>query len=196
MKTLDDYYPGVEDAKIERELQIQPRIKKPALPSLAAIRKQIENLATELQESKDAYQNLSLDEYYAPLKALEAEQARLRDELAKVEADIAEFNSHGTPKQGYTDHICRGEHEVTQIAGLLLNKLTDEASLATFKVPADRLPPETRKALAIQFEDKLRRFANTFYTRTAKAKNLTDLQLTERSEQLVADLETIAKENL
>lgn len=83
-----------------------------------------------------------------------------------------------------------------QIAGLLLAKLTNEAALETFKVPADRLSPETRKDLSLQFEDRLRRFANTFYIRTARAKNLTDLQLTERSEQLVADLETIAKENL
>ena len=185
----------ISTREIQNERTLPARIQKPALPSLAVIRRQLENLITELQESKEDYQNLSLDQYYAPLKDLEAEQSRLRTELDKVEADIAEFKSHGTPKQSYTDHVVRSEHEVMQIAGLLLTKLTDEA-LATFKVPADRLSPETRKDLSLQFEDRLQRFANTFYTRTGRAKNLTDAQLTERSEQLVVDLETIAKENL
>jgi hypothetical protein len=196
VKTLDQFYKGVDEANLERERQVPPRIRKQALPSLAEIRNRIESLITDLKESKDAYQNLSLDEYYAPLKALEEEQARLRAELAKVEADIAEFKSHGTPKQGYTDHICRSEAEVAQIAGLLFSKLTDDEARKKFNVSADRLHPETRKDLSLQFEDRLRRFANAFYTRTARTRNLTDGQLTERADQLVADLETIAKENL
>jgi hypothetical protein len=180
------------------ERPIPPRLVQPELPSIAEIRKSIQDLITDLKESREAYQNLSLDDYYAPLKALEEEQARLRAELAKVEADIAEFRSHGTPKEGYTQHIVSSEMQVNQIAGLLLAKLVDDESRKKFNVPASRLQAPTRKDLSIQFEDRLRPYTGPFYTRTGKQARtvFTDEQLTERSEQLVADLETIAKENL
>jgi hypothetical protein len=178
--------------------QMPQRIKPQPLPSISEIHNRIQDLITDLKESREAYQNLSLDDYYAPLKALEAEQARLRAELAKVEADIAEFRSHGTPKEGYTQHIVSSEAQVTQIAGLLFNVLLDSEARAKFNAPASRLQEATKKDLSIQFEDRLRRFTGPFYTRTGRqAKTVfTDGQLTERSEQLVADLETIAKENL
>ena len=174
------------------------RIKPQPLPGIGEIHNSIQDLITDLKESREAYQNLSLDDYYAPLKALEAEQARLRAELDKVEANIAEFKSHGTPKEGYTQHIVSSEMQVTQIAGLLLAKLVDDEARTKFNVPAARLQEATRKDLSIQFEDRLRRFTGPFYTRTGKQSKtvFTDEQLTERSEQLVADLETIAKENL
>jgi hypothetical protein len=52
------------------------RIKKQELPSIAEIRSKINDLIVDLRESREAYQNLSLDDFYAPLKALEAEQTK------------------------------------------------------------------------------------------------------------------------
>jgi hypothetical protein len=200
-RTVESYNPGTGETFARTVTLAQPptqRFEPQVLPSIGELHNEIQALITDLNESREAYQNLSLDDYYAPLKALEAEQARLRAELAKVEAEIADFRSHGTPKEGYTNHIINSEAQVFQIASLLFNVLVDTEARAKFNVPASRLQAATRKDLGIQFEDKLRPFMSPFYTRTGKQQKtvFSDGQLTERSEQLVADLEKIAKENL
>jgi hypothetical protein len=85
---------------------------------------------------------------------------------------------------------------VNSIAGLLLTKLVDEESRRQYKVPADRLDEAVRKSLAIQFEDRLRRFVVNFYQRTHRTHQPSDAQLNERAEQILADVQQILSESL
>jgi hypothetical protein len=172
-----------------------PRIKRQELPSMAVIREVLEELANDITDSKADYENLSLDEYYAPQKAAEKKVAQLRQQLAEAELELANA-TRPHPHEAFKSFVCESEQRVNSIAGLLLTKLVDEASRKQFNVSADRLEEPMRKSLAIQFEDRLRRFVVNFYQRTHRVNNPSDAQLNERAEQILNDVQQIVAENL
>jgi hypothetical protein len=172
-----------------------PRIKRQDLPSLEVIKELLTELAKDLEVSKADYATLSLDEYFAPQKAAEAKVANLRRQLAAAEIEL-EHATRPHPHEAFRSFVQESEMRVNSIAGLLLAKLVDEASRKQFNVPADRLDEAVRKSLAIQFEDRLRRFVVSFYQRTHHTHQPSDAQLNERAEQILADVQQIVAENL
>lgn len=178
--------------KIEHRT-IQPlaapqRLSKPSLPLLAEIKSRADDLITDLSESKEAYINLSLDAYYKPEKDAEAEVLRLQAELGEAQAKLAELKRRGTPISGYTNHMVASEQEVSSLANNLLHRLTEDAAKRTFRVSANRLSPDTRKDLELQFRDVLGRYVSSMYAHTHRRNNLTSEQLTGRADELIADL--------
>jgi hypothetical protein len=172
-----------------------PRIKRQDLPSLEVIRELLEELANDLTVSKSDYENLSLDDYFAPQKAAEEKVAQLRQRLAEAELELANA-TRPHPHEAFKSFVCESEQRVNSIAGLLLTKLVDEESRKQYKVPAERLDESVRKSLALQFEDRLRRFVVNFYQRTHRTHQPSDAQLNERAEQILADVQQIVAENL
>jgi hypothetical protein len=172
-----------------------PRIKRQELPSLAVIRELFEELAIDLTDSKADYATLSLDEYFAPQKAAEAKVADLRRQLAAAEIEL-EHATRPHPHEAFKSFVQESEMRVNQLAGLLSTKLVDEESRRQYKVPADRLDEAVRKSLAIQFEDRLRRYVVNFYQRTHRTHQPSDAQVNERAEQILADVQQIVAENL
>jgi hypothetical protein len=172
-----------------------PRIKRQELPSLEVIRELLAELANDLEVSKADYATTSLDEYFAPQKAAEAKVADLRRQLAAAEIEL-EHATRPHPHEAFKSFVQESEMRVNQLAGLLLTKLVDEASRKQFNVPADRLDEAVRKSLAMQFEDRLRRFVVNFYQRTHRTHQPSDAQLNERAEQILADVQQIVAENL
>jgi hypothetical protein len=171
-----------------------PRIKRQELPSLEVIKELFNELATDLTISQHDYATTSLDEYFAPQKAAEAKVAELRQRLAEAELEL-ENATLPHPHEAFRSFICESEQRVTSLAGLLLTKLVDEASREKFNVAAERLDEPVRKSLAIQFEDRLRRFVVAFYQRTHRTHQPTDAQLNERVEQILVDVQQIVAEN-
>jgi hypothetical protein len=171
-----------------------PRIQKQELPGLEVIRELFDELATDLTDSKADYATLSLDEYFAPQKAAEAKVATLRHQLAAAELELAAV-TRPHPHEAFRSLVCESEMRVNQLAGLLLVKLVDEKSREKFNIPADRLEEPVRKSLAIQFEDRLRRFVVNFYQRTHRINQPSDAQLNERVEQIINDVQQIVAEN-
>jgi hypothetical protein len=172
------------------------RLSKPSLHSLSEIKGRANDLITDLSESKQAYVNLSLDEYYKPEKDAEAEVLRLQAELGEAQAKLAELKRRGTPISGYTNHIVAFEQEVSSIANNLLQRLTEDAAKRTFRVSANRLSPDTRKDLELQFRDILGKYVSPFYVRTGRSKNPTSEQLTGRADELIKDLRSLVEELL
>jgi G3E family GTPase len=172
-----------------------PRIKRQELPSLEVIRELLAELANDLEVSKADYATTSLDEYFAPQKAAEAKVADLRRQLAAAEIEL-EHATRPHPHEAFKSFVCESEQRMNSIAGLLLTKLVDEESRRQFKVPAERLDELVRKSLALQFEDRLRRFVVNFYQRTHRMRQPSDAQLNERAEQILADVQQIVAENL
>jgi hypothetical protein len=158
-----------------------PRIKRQELPSLEVIKELLTELANDLEVSKADYATLSLDDYFAPQKAAEKKVAQLRQQLAEAELELANA-TRPHPHEAFRSFIQESEHRVNSIAGLLLTKLVDEASRKQFNVPAERLDESVRKSLALQFEDRLRRFVVNFYQRTHRTHQPSDAQLNERVE--------------
>jgi hypothetical protein len=136
------------------------RLSRPSLPLLSEIKERAEDLITDISGSKEAYVNLSLDEYYKPEKDAEAEVLRLQGELGEAQAKLAELKRRGTPISGYTNHIVASEQEVSSIANNLLHRLTEDAAKRTFRVSASRLSPDTRKDLELQFRDVIGRYVS------------------------------------
>jgi hypothetical protein len=181
--------------------QVQPlptpqRLSKPSLPSLSEIKGRVEDLITDLSESKEAYVNISLDEYYKPEKDAEAEVLRLHAELGEAQARLSELKRRGTPISGYTNHIIASEQEVSSISNNLLHRLTEDAAKRTFRVSANRLSPDTRKDLELQFRDVLGKYLSPFYIRTGRTKNPTSDQLTGRADELIKDLRSLVQQLL
>ncbi len=174
------------------------RLSKPSLslPSLSEIKERAEELITDLSESKEAYVNLSLDEYYKPEKEAEAEVLRLQGELGEAQDKLSELKRRGTPLSGYTNHIVASEQEVNSIANILLHRLTEDAAKRTFRVSANRLSPDTRKDLELQFRDVLGRYVSSMYAHTHRRNNPTSEQLTGRADELIADLRILVEELL
>jgi hypothetical protein len=172
-----------------------PRIKRQELPSLEVIRELLSELANDLEVSKADYATTSLDKYFAPQKAAEAKVADLRRQLAAAEIEL-EHATRPHPHEAFKSFVQKSEMRVNQLAGLLLTKLVDEASRKQFNVPADRLDEAVRKSLAMQFEDRLRRFVVNVYQRTHRTHQPSDAQLNERAEQILADVQQIVAENL
>ena len=171
-----------------------PRIQRQELPSLAVIRELLSELANDLEVSKADYAGTSLDEYFAPQKAAEAKVANLRRQLAAAEIEL-EHATRPHPHEAFKSFVQESEMRVNSIAGLLLTKLVDEESRKQYKVPAERLDELVRKSLALQFEDRLRRFVVNFYQRTHRTHQPSDAQLNERAEQILADVQQIVSEN-
>jgi hypothetical protein len=172
-----------------------PRIKRQELPRLEVIKELLTELSNDLEVSKADYATLSLDEYFAPQKAAEAKVADLRRQLAQAELELANA-TRPHPHEAFKSFIQESEMRVNSIAGLLLTKLVDEESRKQYKVPAERLDELVRKSLALQFEDRLRRFVVNFYQRTHRTHQPSDAQLNERLEQILADVQQIRAENL
>jgi hypothetical protein len=171
-----------------------PRIKRQELPTREAIRELFEELENDLEVSKADYATLSLDEYFAPQKAAEEKVADLRRQLAAAEIEL-EHATRPQPQEAFKSFVQESEMRVNQLAGLLLAKLVDEASRKQFNVPADRVDEAVRKSLAMQFEDRLRRFVVNFYQRTHRTHQPSDAQLNERVEQILNDVQQIVSEN-
>ena len=172
------------------------RLSKSSLPLLSEIKERAEDLITDLSESKEAYVNLSLDEYYKPEKEAEAEVLRLQGLLGEAQAKLAELKRRGTPISGYTNHIVASEQEVSCIANNLLHRLTEDAAKRTFRVSANRLSPDTRKDLELQFRDVIGRYVSPMYARMHRTKNPTSENLAVRAAELIADLRIIIEQTL
>jgi hypothetical protein len=172
------------------------RLSKPSLPSLSELKERAEDLITDLSESKEAYVNLSLDEYYKPEKEAEAEVLRLQGELGEAQSKLAELKRRGTPLSGYASHICSSEREVNSIANNLFHRLTEDAAKRTFRVSANRLSPDTRKDIELQFRDVLGRYVSPMYAHTHRRNNLTSEQLTGRADELIKDLHVLIEQAL
>jgi hypothetical protein len=98
------------------------RLSRPSLPLLSESKSRAEDLIEDLSESKEAYVNLSLDEYYKSEKDAEAEVLRLQGELGEAQAKFAELKRRGTPLSGYTNHIVASEQEVNSIVSAVDSK--------------------------------------------------------------------------
>ena len=85
------------------------------------------------------------------------------------------------------------------IVGVIIDRLSENASQETFHCAFEQLPTETKQALRIQF-GHLRTFTSGFYTRLGKQasqqRELTTEQIEARATEMLRDLSDLLDKEL
>ena len=168
------------------------RITKSELPTIEQIRSDIEQLRADVEQAQADYATINLDQWYAPLKAAEATVAELRAALAEAEAGLKEAQEAGSPKHSFTKFVIAAEVKVTSLSRTLFTRFLETASLAAFKISADRLSAAVRHDLGIQFEDRFRRFTN--FARLHRVENPLEETVKANADRVVEALDYLLTE--
>jgi chromosome segregation ATPase len=175
----------------------QQRFNKPETPTLDAIRQQIDELTGDITAATTDFDalNSNLDGYYRPLKQAEHRVAELRAALSEAEAELAQLQAQGSPRDGFWSFINECEGRVSGIARQLLDRFCQDAAVSTFKVAFSRLTEHTQKDISLVYRIRLERFRESVYARLRTQEKASGEQVKARASQLLRDLDTIAKEN-
>jgi hypothetical protein len=183
------------DTRTVRDPETQPkRLVKPELPKPESIKSDLDTLISDLEVCRKEYSELSLDVYYRPQREAQAKVDALREQLAQAEAEL-EQATLPHPHQVYRSFVESSEAQISQRATLLIEVLTNEAANKQFGVNADRLPADTKKALSLRFQDRLRKYG-PFFASTHRLADVSDERLTKRIGELIEAAQRIIEENL
>lgn len=167
------------------------RFVKPAPLTLDEIREQLVNAGDSIDAAKNQYQvdNSSLDAFYAEANALRIQIAELRSKIAEKQARLTEIENEGTPKDKFLATIVKSEIEVSGLAGLLFETLSERAAQRIFGIPMAELSADGKKDASGRYRKVFQRFTSGFYTRLARtAKTATVEQVDKRSDDLLSDV--------
>ena len=173
------------------------RFTKPETPTLDEVNELIKELTDDITAATKDYDHASthLDEYYEPLRTAQNRVAELRAALVEAEAEVAQLESHGSPRDGLWNFINECEGRVSGIARQLLDPFCTDAALSTFKVPFHKLTEHTQKDISLVYRQRLERFASNFYIQFRRREGATGERIKARASELLRDLATIATEN-
>lgn len=129
------------------------------------------------------------------MKAAEQRVVELRAKLAIAEADLAQLQAQGSPRDGLWNYINECEARVSSVARQLLDRFCQDAAVSTFKVAFDRLTEHTKRDLSLIYRSRLERFCGAFYPRLRRTEKASGEQIKARAAELVRDLQMITKEN-
>jgi hypothetical protein len=186
----------------EVRIPLPERIKKAPLLTIAELRERATEAGNAIHYSVEQFEHddAHRDAYYGDLKAVEETIARLERELAEARAEAEALKSRGTPKEAFLQSICRGELDVLGVAGAIIDRLLENASLASFKCGYEKLSPSTKADLFVQFADRLQVYRSGSTTRLGKqssgGREVTAEQVQSRAHSLLAELSAFLDKEL